>query len=126
MVAADRKLPGRAQHPVRHDAADLALAQRLLEGRHPGAGRGPGHEIARRHVAHTDHQLDLAGRVLEPGEAQLVGVRVVADLEHARDDDALEPLPRVQDRLDLDALGGSSARRARRPPCRSARTPAAR
>ena len=51
----------------------------------------------------SDHQLDLAGRVLQPGEAQLVGVRMVAHLEHARSDDPRQPLPRPKDVLDLGA-----------------------
>ena len=97
---------GEHSMPSRHDTADLARPSGLVQHRDARARRRPGHEIARRHVAHADHELDLAGRVLEPGEAELVGVRVIADLEDARDDDALEPLPRVQDRLDLDAPVG--------------------
>ena len=72
--------------------------------RAPGGAHG--HEVARPHVAHADDELDLAGRVLEPRQAELVGVRVIADLEDPHDDDPLEPVPRTQDALDLDAAMG--------------------
>ena len=98
----DRELPRRAQHPVRHLPAERSRAQRLIEERDPGAGFRPRHQVARGHVADADDDLDGTVPRVHGGEAELVRVRVVADLSHGRHDDAVEPRPGTLDPLDLD------------------------
>ena len=51
-------------------------------------GRASGTRSPGRHVPDADDDLLLARAGLHAGEAERVAVRVVADLEHARDDDA--------------------------------------
>ena len=100
VVLADRELHRRAEHPGRVDPADGLDRERLAEGRDAGSGRGPRDEVTLAHVPDPDHQLGLAGGVLDPGDAELVGVRMVADLDDLRDDDALQAAPWSLDRLD--------------------------
>jgi hypothetical protein len=101
----DPELVGRAEHSVGHDAADLARGQRLRQRRHPSPWWRKRNHVAGSHVAHADHDLELARSRLDAGQAQAVRVRVIAHLDDARGDDALEPLPRPVDALDLGAPG---------------------
>ena len=100
----DAELVGRAQHAVRDHAADLAPAEWLGQERHGGARSGERHDVADGHVPHADHDLLLTRARVDTREAELLAVRVVTDLEHASGDDAVQPLPRALDRLDLGAL----------------------
>lgn len=97
------ELHRRTHHPVRDDAADLARRDRLVERRHARPRPGEGNQVARAHVPHPHDDLPFARAGRHPGEAQLVGVGMVAHLEHARSDDPRQPLPRPKDVLDLGA-----------------------
>jgi hypothetical protein len=102
----DAELVGRAQHAVRDHTADLARAERLRQERHGRAGAREGHQVSSSHVADADHDLLFPRTRVHAREAELLAVRVVANLEHPSDDHSVEVLPRTLDRLDLGALVG--------------------
>ena len=105
MLVRDRELARRAEHAVRHLPTERLRAEGLIEHRDPAAGLGPGDEIARGHVPDADHDLDRSVSVVHGREAELVGVRVVADLEHPRHHHPLQSGPGSLDPLDLDPAG---------------------
>ena len=102
VVPGDAELPGRAEHALRHDAADLPRGERLVERGHPGARRSERHDVPGSHIANADDDLPFGGARAHPHEAQVVGSRMVAHLHHACGDDAGQALPRPQDGFDLD------------------------
>src|SRR6476660_3874911 len=103
VVLTDRELARGAQHAVRVDPSDPAYREWFHEDGHARTRRRPRDQIPRHHVANPDHQLGLAGPVLDPGHAELVRVRVVAYLHDPSDDHTLEAIPRTFDRLDQHA-----------------------
>ena len=111
-VSCSSEIPSsRGEQSIPLDDSPGALrAERLGQDRHPGAGLSPRNEVARRHVADADHDLHWSVPGFDGREAELVGVRMVADLQHLRHDHALESGPGPLDGLDLgspraDALG---------------------
>jgi hypothetical protein len=105
VLLGDRQLSGRAEHPVRHLAAERPAVERLRDERDTRAGPGPGHEIARRHVADADDDLDGALPGVDGSQAELLRVRMIAHVHDGGHHDAVEAGPGAFDALDLDPAG---------------------
>jgi hypothetical protein len=100
----DGELHRRAQHPVGHDAPDLARPERIGQCRNGGAGGRERNEVARSHVPNADDDLLFPRTRLHAGDAERHALRMVADLDDACDHHARQSFPRSLDRLDLGAL----------------------
>ena len=106
VLGRDPELPRGAEHPVGDDAADLPGRQGLGQRGHGGARPGERHEVSRHHVADAHHHLAFRVPGRHPGQAERVGVRVVADLQDPGHHHALQAVPRPLDLLHLRTLGG--------------------
>jgi hypothetical protein len=106
VIGAEAELARRAEHPVRLDASQASHPERLVEHGHARAGRCPRDEVPGDHVPDADDELRLTCAVLDPRDAELVGVGVIPHLEHAHREDALEPRPRIEETLHLHPAMG--------------------
>jgi hypothetical protein len=104
VLLGDRQLAGRAQHPVGELAPEALGLQRGLQDRDPGPRLRPRHQVAGRDVPHPHHDLRRSVAAVDDGDAELLGVRVVADLQHPGDRHPGEPRPGLLDRLEVRAL----------------------
>ena len=102
VVVAEAELAGRAQHALRHLAADLAALDLEVAGQ-VRADPGERHDHARLDVGRAAHHAHRAVARVDVGEPDAVGVGVRHDLEDARDDDAADLAAGLVDRLDLEA-----------------------
>ncbi len=102
VVGGDAELAGRAEHPVRDDAADLARRERLGQGRDPGARPRERDEVAGPHVPDADD--DLALRAARRRSARGRACREFGWSRTSRTratTTACQAVPRSLDRLDL-------------------------
>ena len=110
VVLGELELARRAEHAAALDAADLADldAKRLgvvalARRRQLGADARQRHLDAGAHVRRAADDLQrLAAAGVHLADAQLVGVRMLGDLEHLGDDDAVERRRRRPQVLDLE------------------------
>ena len=102
-------------HPARGLPAELALVERLVEDRQERTGQTDRDRRARLEVPRAADDL---ARVSLPhvdlAELELVGVRMLVDLEHAADEEATEVAVEVRDAdvdhpLDLERRDGESS-----------------
>ena len=104
-VVRQLELARRAQHPLALLAADLGSLDRDAAGQRRAHGRQRD-DHAGAHVGRAAHNAQLTAAAVDPAHRQLVGVRVLLDLEHARDDDARVAPAVVLDALDVEAPPG--------------------
>ena len=106
VVVTQLHLTGRAEHAVALLAAQLAPGDLHAAGHHGADGR-QWHQVTGDHVRRAAADLQrhaVAG--IHVDQADAVGVGVLADLQHAGDDDAVEALAEQRDRLELHAQLG--------------------
>jgi hypothetical protein len=101
VVVEDPQLPGGGEHAVRPDAADL-LAAYLEAAGELGAGRRPGHHVARLVVVGAADHLARLAAGLDGDQGEPLGIGVAADVEHPRGQHAADVLAHPVDPLDLD------------------------
>ncbi len=102
VVVAEAELARRAQHALRHHAADLAPLDREVAGEHCADAR-EGHDHARLDVRRAAHDPQLTVAEVDVGEPDLVGVGMRNDVEDLGDDDPVHVAAGFVDRLDLEA-----------------------
>ena len=106
-VFGEAKLPRRAHHALRLDAANVADLdfERLLArlGRHLAAGHRERHLAADLEIRRAADDLPLAVTVVHLAERQAVGVRVRFLGEHLGDHNAVKTAGHFLDALDLEA-----------------------
>ena len=105
VVGGDAELVRRADHPLGHDAPDLARCERFGPGGDPRARPRVRNQIAGRHVPDADDDLALRTSDVDPRDAERVGARMVPNLDDAGDHHAIEAVPWAIDRLDVHPLG---------------------
>ena len=99
----DRKLPRRAHHAVRRNAAQLALGDLLAIGKHCADHSGR-NNMPLPHIGGTRHNLNqFIFSNVQLTDEQMIGVRMRRDLLNACRDDLLKPLIRTHDTLDGNA-----------------------
>ena len=109
MFGGEAQLTLRAEHPFgTNPADDRCLQRRLLaefradareRGRHPGL-----------HVWRAAHDGEFLGSAVDLAEMKAVGIRMLLDIEHARDGDAVEARREPLDILDFEARDAETAR----------------
>jgi hypothetical protein len=99
VIDAQPKLFGRAEHAVRFDAANLAA----LELEPAGERRADGRErigLPCLHVGRAAYDFDDPVPGIDLTQRETIGVRVLAHLEHARDQDVAQILMDRHDTVD--------------------------
>ena len=98
-LGVDRKLPCRAHHAIRGNAAQLALRDLLPVGQN-GADHCNGNDMPLTHIGCARHNLSqLLFAEVQLTHKQMIGVRMRRDLLDASSDNLLEPLVRAHDAL---------------------------
>ena len=114
--SADPQLRRGAQHAVGHHPPDLTRGERCRDRGHARTWSRKRDQVSGRHVPDTNHYLTLDRSGGDSCQTQLVGVRMIADLQDLRHDHAVEALPRAFDAFSTSAplAVSSSARSSRR------------
>jgi hypothetical protein len=113
----ERELLRRADHPIRHDAADLRLPE-LRAVRQRRAGHRDRDLLPRRDVRRAAHDLDRRPVAeIHLAEREAVGVRMLRPLDDEADAELRQVGTEALDRLDLETAArqrGRDRRRVRR------------
>ncbi len=103
VVVAEAELVGSEEHPVGGDAPDLPAFEYPERLRKMRTGRCVRHDVARGHVLGAAHDPSGVAPEVDVDEGQLVGVRMLHDVEHARRDHPAHLAAGLLDALDLQA-----------------------
>ena len=106
VVLGEFEFGGRAQHPVRGDAANDAGAQHELLAGDPGADRREHRTQAGPRVGRAADDLDRCAAGVHHADPQPVGVGVLLGAHDAGHDETLQRGGRIVDALDLQADPG--------------------
>ena len=106
MVVRDAELSRRTEHPLRLLSEQRPDRQRLGKYGHAGPRTGVRHEVPGPHVSHTHHHDPLDSASVDPSQAELLGIRMVSNLEHPGHQDPVQALPWTHDGFNMHPAEG--------------------